>query len=111
MVVEQTVIFAMVLYYKACAKANILAVGDKGDLNISNQASIPSSVFFTPSSYTSTRGHNLKLLKPFSRCRSRQLFFSVRSINDWNSLPAYIVNATSLDTYWTNIGPTNYLFS
>ena len=36
---------------------------------------IPSSAFFTPSSYTSTRGHNLKLLKPFSRCRSRQLFF------------------------------------
>ena len=37
---------------------------------------IPSSAFFTPSSYTSTRGHNLKFLKPFSRCRSHQLFFS-----------------------------------
>ena len=52
---------------------------------------IPSSAFFTLSSYISTRGHNLKLLKPLSRCRSRQLFLSVRSINDWNSLPAYII--------------------
>ena len=37
---------------------------------------IPSSAFITPSSYTSTRGHNLKLLKPFSRCCSHQIFFS-----------------------------------
>ena len=37
---------------------------------------IPSSAFnFTLSPCTSTRGHNLKLLKPYSRCRSRQSFF------------------------------------
>ena len=36
---------------------------------------IPSSAFFTLSPYTSTRGHNLKLLKPYSRCRSHQSFF------------------------------------
>ena len=34
-----------------------------------------SVVFFTLSPYTNTRGHNLKLLKPYSRCRSRQSFF------------------------------------
>ena len=65
--------------------------------------------FFTPSLHASTRGHNYKLLKSHCRCRSRQSFFSVRSINDWNSLPANIVNATSLnhfknllDEHWNN---------
>ena len=37
---------------------------------------IPSSAFFTLSSYISTRGYNLKLLKLLSRCCSRQLFLS-----------------------------------
>ena len=41
--------------------------------------------FFTPSLHASTRGHNYKLLKSHCRCRPRQSFFSVRSINDWNS--------------------------
>ena len=70
---------------------------------------IPFPTFFTPSSYISTRGHNYKLLKSHFRCCPRQSFFSVRSINDWNSLPANIVNATSLnqfknllDEHWTN---------
>ena len=70
---------------------------------------IPFPAFFTPSSYISTRGHNYKLLKSHFRCRPHQSFFSVRSINDWNSLPAIIVNATSLnqfknllDEHWTN---------
>ena len=65
--------------------------------------------FFTPSLHASTRGHNYKLLKSQYRCRPRQSFFSVRSINDWNSLPANIVNATSLnqfknllDEHWNN---------
>ena len=65
--------------------------------------------FFTPSLHASTRGHNYKLLKSHCRCRPRQSFFSVRSINDWNSLPANIVNATSLnhfknllDEHWNN---------
>ena len=69
---------------------------------------IPSSAFFTLSSYTSTRGHNLKFLKPYSRCVPVN-YFSVRSISDWNSLPDYIVNATPLDHFknlldkhWTN---------
>ena len=73
---------------------------------------IPSSAFFTLSSYTSSRGHNLKLLKPFSRCRSCQSFFSIRSISDWNSLPAYIVNATPLDHFKNLLDKhlTNQLF-
>ena len=56
-------------------------------------------VFFTPSPYNSTRGHNYKLLKPHYRCRSRQSFFFVRSINNWNSLPANVVNAISLNHF------------
>ena len=70
---------------------------------------IPFSTFFIFSPITSTRGHNYKLLKSHCRCRPRHSFFSVRSINDWNSLPTNIVNATSLnhfknllDEHWKN---------
>ena len=48
---------------------------------------------------TSTRGHNFKLLKPLSKCHHCQTFFCIRSINDWNNLPDYIVNATSLNQF------------
>ena len=75
-----------------------------------NLINIPLSALFTFSSYTSTRGHDFKLFKPHSRCRSRQSFFCIRVISDWNNLPDNIVNATSLnhfknllDNYWSNI--------
>ncbi len=43
-----------------------------------------------------TRGHSLKLLKPFSRLRSRQAFFSQRAVNLWNSPPESAVTVTEL---------------
>ena len=69
--------------------------------------------FFSLSSYSSTRGHSRKLYKSRSSCRARSKFFSIRVINDWNSLPERIINAPSisnfknlLDCYWNN-----YLYS
>ena len=76
---------------------------------------IPSSAFFTLSSYTSTRGHNLKLLKPFSRCHSHQLFYSVfKGLSMIGTvyqptLSMLPLCGIILRTYWINIGPTNYL--
>ena len=52
--------------------------------------------FFMVSDQAITRGHSLKLLK--QRCGSslRQSVFSQRVINDWNALPAYVVDSPTL---------------
>ena len=49
------------------------------------------------------------IFKPHSQCLTRSNFFSNHVINDWNSLPTNIVNATSinnfislLDEHWQN---------
>ena len=70
------------------------------DLNISDHFNFPT--------YTSTRGHMMKLFKSRSSSRVRSNFFSYRVINDWNSLPDYIINSPSvsifkhhLDCHWS----------
>ena len=47
----------------------------------------------------STRGHPYKLYKPFSHCRARTSFFSIRVVNVWNDLPADIVDFRSLHSF------------
>jgi len=44
------------------------------------------------------RGHNKKLSKDRSRLDTRKFFFSQRVVNSWNSLPAEVVNAESVNT-------------
>ena len=46
-----------------------------------------------------TRGHNKKLIKDHFRLDIRKHSFSQRITNTWNSLPAYIVNATDTNTF------------
>ena len=55
--------------------------------------------FFMVSDQAITRGHSLKLLK--QRCGSslRQSVFGQRVINDWNALPAYVVDSPTLNTF------------
>ena len=57
-----------------------------------------------------TRGHSWKLKKPRAESRPRRQSFSTRVVNDWNSLPPAVVDATSvqqfksrLDAHWANI--------
>ena len=45
-----------------------------------------------------TRGHNFKLYKPLVQTTIHKHFFSIRVINNWNSLPYEVVNAVSLDS-------------
>ena len=55
--------------------------------------------FFPPASTDFTRGHNYKIFKSHTRCCTRSRFFSNRIINDWNSLPFSIVNASSINSF------------
>ena len=46
-----------------------------------------------------TRGHNFKLYKALVQTTIRKHFFSIRIINNWNSLLYKVVNAVSLDSF------------
>ncbi len=46
-----------------------------------------------------TRGHKFKLYKDRAEKSTRQKFFSHRVINDWNSLPAEIVDSPTLNSF------------
>ena len=48
---------------------------------------------------TTTRGHEFKLFKSFSRLKCRADYFFNRILNDWNDLPDYVVNADSVKSF------------
>ena len=63
--------------------------------------------FFRPTVVETTRGHAWKLQKPQAASRIRRNFFSVRVINEWNSLPCDVVASSTvnqfkaqLDVHW-----------
>ena len=59
-----------------------------------------------------TRGQKLKLYKPLVQTAICKHFFSIRVINNWNSLPYEIVNAVSLDSFnqiWIMPGKIKYM--
>jgi len=45
------------------------------------------------------RGHEKKLSKDRSRLDTRKFFYSQRVVNSWNSLPAEVVNAESVNGF------------
>ena len=55
--------------------------------------------FFTAATASTTRGHQLKLLKPRAVSRVRRNAFSVRVINEWNALPPSVVDAPSVNSF------------
>ena len=48
---------------------------------------------------STTRGHSYKLEKRRSNKSARQKFFTMRVVNNWNSLPENIVNAPNINTF------------
>ena len=67
--------------------------------------------FFSLTPVPSTRGHYAKLYKKPFKLQLRSNFFTQRCVNMWNSLPEFVVSATSiqsfkqqLDEHWSVIG-------
>ena len=65
---------------------------------------------FNRSTARETRGHPWRLVKPRAVSRVRRNAFSIRTINDWNRLPASVVGADSLnqfknrlDAHWVHL--------
>ena len=55
--------------------------------------------FFVSADQLNTRGHSLKLVKQRARSSLRQNTFSQRVVNDWNALPAHVVDSPTLNTF------------
>jgi len=66
---------------------------------INNLNSLDFSHFFMPSIHRSTKGHELKVFKPFARLNSRKFFFSNRVVTLWNELPADFVHSVSVSSF------------
>ncbi len=60
---------------------------------------VPIDSFFELNDDTRTRGHNYKLRKIRAVKRRRQCSFTFRVVNDWNSLPANVVNAKDINQF------------
>ena len=76
---------------------------------IKGEMDIKVSDFFSFSDLK-TRGHDLKIFKRHANKHVRVNAFSNRVVNDWNKLPATVVEAASvnafkckLDEYWTDV--------
>ena len=71
---------------------------------------IEATKIFTPSTYSSTRGHDQKMSKKKATKVPRMKSFAIRAVNDWNNLPKDVINAPStnafknrLDKFWDGI--------
>ena len=77
---------------------------------VNNYVRVNFDKFFTPITKAhSTRGHQTRVFKHHATKRARIDVFSQRVINDWNSLPAIVVSAESvndfknkLDQHWND---------
>ena len=54
---------------------------------------------FRMATYTSTRRYSLKLFKPRARLNTRMNFFSLRVVDQWNSLPNNVVMGPSINAF------------
>lgn len=63
----------------------------------------PSAMFKLAESHHSTRGHQLKLQKQHMRIDVRKYAFSQRVIQDWNNLPTSAINASTINSFKSEI--------
>ena len=65
---------------------------------------IPRESLFREPRVAVTRGHRHKVDKPRAdNSRVRRFFFAVRVVEDWNGLPSWVVEATSSNSFKSNI--------
>ena len=60
---------------------------------------LPCDNFFQNATVGTTRGNTRKVAKPHAQSRIRKNHWSIRTINDWNSLPDSVITATSLNQF------------
>jgi len=66
---------------------------------VTGRISILQDQLFDRAENRGTRGHCFKLKKPPVNRLVRQQSFQIRAINDWNNLPANVVEAPSVNCF------------
>ena len=64
-----------------------------------NKINLNINEYFEFRNNTFTRGHSLKIFKPFSRTNSQKYFWANRVIDVWNNLPTDVINSDSTDAF------------
>ena len=76
---------------------------------INGLVAIPSEPYLIPrSASTTTRGHNLRFMVPYSRVQYHQQSFFPSTIRLWNNLPDRVVTASSLEGFKEQLHLTQY---
>ena len=70
---------------------------------LSDRNPLTSCSYLKVQSNSRVRGHCKKLVKCFARLDIRKFSFSHRVVNEWNSLPEWVVNSTSVHSFKVNI--------
>ena len=68
---------------------------------INHLIAIPSAHYLTPRGVaaSTTRGHDIRFLLPYSRLQNHQQSFFPSAIRLWNDLPSTVATATTLDGF------------
>ena len=66
---------------------------------VNGLSALPASTFFEFRTDNRTRGHSVKIIKQRSLKDLRLHFFSERVVNRWNKLPASVLEATSVNSF------------
>jgi hypothetical protein len=64
---------------------------------------IDKSLLFTPCTDSRTRGHQMKLFKPRARLTSTLNSFCYRVVDEWNSLPPWVIESKDVNAFKTNL--------
>ena len=64
---------------------------------------ISKNEFFLEPTVVSTRGHRFKVGKPRAVSRARRHHFAVRTVSEWNKLPAWVAESISCNRFKNNI--------
>jgi len=60
---------------------------------------VPYTTFFQLATDSNTRGHSLKISKPYCKTDMRKFFFTYKVINRWNSLPEEAIQVDSINSF------------
>ena len=70
---------------------------------MTGRSGLRDDLLFAPATLSTTRGHSLKIQKPEALSRERRNHLASRAVNDWNSLPEWVVSSPSTNTFKNNL--------
>ena len=70
---------------------------------MTGKSNIDRSYFFSLNNNRHHRGHGYKIYKEKCRVDLRKYSFSHRVVNEWNDLPGWVVDSSSVNNFKNNI--------